>query len=260
MHASVRAAWHQFSEPFEGRVPHMYCDVLGLVTCGVGNLIDPIEAALVLPWRRADGTLASAAEVRMEWNNVKSQKEYLRKRHYKFAGQLTGLRLSDEDIDALVQRKLQSNDLVLARAFPGWDGWPADAQLGASSMAWAMGPGFPSTFKNFTRYANGGDWIAASVACKIATVAKRKRADGTIEEIPNPGTIPRNQANALCFRNAATVIEHALARDVLWWPRQACAEPETLPAPPIVVKPLPLEVDWDELRTARDATIKDGNG
>jgi hypothetical protein len=184
--------------------------------------------------------------------------------HWRYAAKLNDLRLSDEAIDELVLRVLERNEVQLRKAYPAWDSWPADAQLGALSMSWAVGSGFPRKFPNFTRYANADDWIAASVACKIATVIKIKDKDGNvIREIPNPGTKPRNMANELCFQNSATVVEHNLSRDVLWWPKEARREPATEPAPPDhratlpEVKPIPLEVDWDALRAARDAEVKD---
>jgi len=40
MHTSIRNYFIKFNEPIEGRVTHMYLDVKGLVTIGVGNLID----------------------------------------------------------------------------------------------------------------------------------------------------------------------------------------------------------------------------
>jgi hypothetical protein len=49
MQASVRAAWCDFNRSLEGWVSWMYLDVEGLVTTGMGNLIDPVEAAFPLP-------------------------------------------------------------------------------------------------------------------------------------------------------------------------------------------------------------------
>src|SRR5580704_1499007 len=55
MYSSVRDIFPNFSKQFEGRVGWMYLDVKGLVTIGVGNLIDPLPAAVGLPFvHRAD--------------------------------------------------------------------------------------------------------------------------------------------------------------------------------------------------------------
>ena len=46
MYDDVRAAFLSFTTRLEGRVPYMYLDIKGLVTIGVGNLIDPVDLAL----------------------------------------------------------------------------------------------------------------------------------------------------------------------------------------------------------------------
>ena len=45
MRASVKNQFRTFNAPLEGVVKYMYLDIKGLVTIGVGNLIDPINAA-----------------------------------------------------------------------------------------------------------------------------------------------------------------------------------------------------------------------
>jgi GH24 family phage-related lysozyme (muramidase) len=201
MREAVLAAWHRFSEPLEGRVEHMYLDVLGLVTCGVGNLIDSrthesagLALATALPWRRPDGTLASADEIEAQWRALRARRD-LSQRHYRFARDYLetrfryALTLTDEAIDELVARKLASNEVELRKRFPSWDSWPADAQLAVASMAWAMGPGFPAAFPTFTRLMNGGDFVTAG------TLAKTGRAPCDINSTGNPGVVPRNRLN-----------------------------------------------------------------
>lgn len=41
MYPSVTSFFRVFNEPLEGVVAYMYLDIKGLVTVGVGNLIDP---------------------------------------------------------------------------------------------------------------------------------------------------------------------------------------------------------------------------
>jgi hypothetical protein len=212
MHQAVINHWHEFSEPLEGRVPHMYLDIIGLVTCGVGNLIDasragsksPWSPALALPWTLEDGTRATREQVIGDWQRLKSQPA-LAKLHYKFAGKVTVCRLTDQAIDDLVLSKLREFERELVKHFPGWDGFPADAQLGICSMAWAVGPAFAIKFTNFARAVNAGDWLGAQASCKI-------------REQGNPGVVPRNARNRHCFENAARVVALDMPRDVLHWP------------------------------------------
>jgi hypothetical protein len=61
---AVLDIWNDFNRPLEGRVPFMYLDVKGLVTTGLGNLIDSTGDAEQLAWQHADGTPASTDEIR----------------------------------------------------------------------------------------------------------------------------------------------------------------------------------------------------
>src|SRR5690606_6058570 len=68
-----RDAMRALNSPLEGRVDCMYLDVKGLVTVGVGNLVDPVHLAERLPFRRPDGSLATREEIRAAWHTVKTQ-------------------------------------------------------------------------------------------------------------------------------------------------------------------------------------------
>ncbi len=213
---SVLDAWHPFSEPLEGRVGHMYLDILGLVSCGVGILIDPIELAVRLPWKKQDGSPATEHEISEAWQRLKSRQE-LARRHVSHAFAVTGLLLSDEDIDTVVAKKLAQNaEFVRERHFPELATFPADAQLAIMSMAWAMGPGFPGKFPHFTKAVLSGNWAGA-------------QADCTIREEGNPGVVPRNRANRICFANAEIGSRLGVSRQVLGWPN--VMKPPSAPPP-----------------------------
>lgn len=252
MKQSVIDMWHHFSEPLEGRVYHMYLDVKGLVTAGVGNLADPVGLALMMPWE-LDGKPASADQVRRDWTSLKAQQN-LAKLHYKYAAKVTKVRLTDDGIDSMVAKKLASNELYMRQTFfPDWDAWPADAQLGVCSMAWAMGPGFPSKFGNFTRAAKAQRWLEAMAACKI-------------REAGNPGIVPRNRANRLCFANAATVLASGLDPEQLYWPNEAPSftgpgelspDPHEAETDPAIVLPFSPDPNIEAVHEQRDADIAD---
>lgn len=50
MWSGVHKMWISFNQSLEGRLPYMYLDIRNLVTTGMGNLIDPRQAAESLPW------------------------------------------------------------------------------------------------------------------------------------------------------------------------------------------------------------------
>lgn len=188
MRQAVELEFPEFCERFEGRLPFMYLDVLGFVTTGVGNLIDPLRAAIYLPWMRADGTPAGPAQISQAWRTVKAQQQWKDMGGMAFAS-LTSIRLTEQAIDDLVHQKLMGIEANLKLRFPSWDEFPADAQMGIISMAWAMGEGFH--FPKFQAAAESMDWSTASEECKIS-------------ETGNPGVKPRNIANKALFLSAAS--------------------------------------------------------
>ena len=205
-HESVRDHFLTFTEAFEGRVPWMYLDTRGLVTTAVGNLIDSEEDACRLAWIRTDGRHATDAEVRAEWRRVKGMTE-LARRGAGAAADVTELRLTEADIDALVQCWFDANTRILRRTYTEWDSWPADAQLGCHSMLWS-GAFFPldSHWPRFNAAARARDWVAAAEQCHE-------------QEWNNRCAIARNAANHELFLNAAMVEAEGLAVTELCRPR-----------------------------------------
>ena len=90
MRQSVRDIWTEFNAPLEGRLHFMYLDIKGLVTTGMGNLIDatgspPLrpptdseraashELARQLAWQASDGSSASPDQIDAEWDQIKAR-------------------------------------------------------------------------------------------------------------------------------------------------------------------------------------------
>jgi len=198
---SVRAAFVPFTAPLEGVVPWMYLDVKGLVTVAIGNLIDPIQYALPLPFLHADGRIATRDQIAAEWLRVKHH-PLLAKYGHRAAEKVTTLRLDAMGIDLVVSRKLNQNADHLRRRFVEWEEWPACAQLATLSMAWACGPAF--RFPMLAAALNSQDWELAAQECHI-------------DETNNPGIVPRNVRNKMLYRNAARVRAFHLDPDALNW-------------------------------------------
>lgn len=216
MHRSVEEAFVPFSSKFEGVVPWMYQDIKGLVTVAIGNLIDPMVHALVLPFVRPDGSRATKEEIAAEWQAVKAH-PLLAKHGHIAARSVTRLRLTDEGIVEVVLQKLHQFESALCQRFPGFDDWPADAQLATLSMAWACGPGF--RFPTLAAALNDRDFDLAAKSCHM-------------NETGNPGLIPRNKANKIMYRNAAKVQAWKLDPESLSWPAELV---EIQPAEPAAV-------------------------
>ena len=140
MRDSTFAIFLAQTKPLEGRLPWMYPDDLGYVTTGLGNKIDPIDDALVLPWFHMNGGLAaSPGEIAAAWHKVKScGLGGLGGGHPRIAA-LTDLRLLEGDIDLLIKVECATNERALAAHFANWIDLPDKAQAATLMLAWACG-------------------------------------------------------------------------------------------------------------------------
>jgi GH24 family phage-related lysozyme (muramidase) len=191
MRACVAATFPKFTTSFEGRTTWLYLDVKGLVTCGTGNLVDPIESALALPWC-IDGDPTQPADVdtvAAQWHAVKDRQDMREAGGGAFA-KLTTIRLTEDAVDTLLQDRAHEMEYVLRQRFAGYDDLPADAQLGLLSMSWAMGPNFGAGYPLFCAAVNAGDYASAALQCQMNAVG-------------NPGLVPRNIADRKLFAAAA---------------------------------------------------------
>lgn len=185
----------------------MYLDVEGLVTTGVGDLIDSVPAAVELTWTvRATGQQATLEQIETEWHHVKGLQGMKGAGGKAFRG-MTSLDLTSESLAKLIEDKLVEAETCLRQSFPDYDSWPADAQLGVLSMAWALGPEFARWgWPHFRSAALAQDWTEAADQCRM-------------KEEGNPGVRPRNDADQILFRNAAWVASHGLPASGLYWPQ-----------------------------------------
>jgi GH24 family phage-related lysozyme (muramidase) len=208
VHDSVLNAYRAFTAQFEGITRFMYTDKKGYVTTGIGNLIEnlkthqPTPETFTLGWKRPDGSPASQQEILDAWNAVKAAWPKVQS---VAAQSLTTIRLDKEAIDRLVTSKLKQNEAYLRKKYPGYDAWPADAQLGILSMAWALGSGFD--FPKFTAAVNRPrpDFRAAAAASHIHD--------------PGNPIEGRNAANKQLFLNAASVLDAGHDIATLFYPR-----------------------------------------
>jgi len=193
---SVKAFFPVFSAHFEGRCRYMYPDIRGLVSGGIGALFDPISLCTYLPWLNSDNSPASNDDIVGEWNAMKqrgrlytatadSWKTYPGGGHF---GQFATLHLTDESIDDLLQSKADFFDRHLCTELPGYEQFPAEAQLALLSMLWALGTlsGYPLLRTALA----SADWPECS-------------RQAHIRDADNPGVRPRNAANAALFLLAA---------------------------------------------------------
>ncbi len=189
MHQEVRNRWMTWNTQFEGAVPFMYLDIKGLVTIGIGDLIDSVGQATQLLFYRQDGDLATEAEIAAEWHLVKSRQD-MRMRGGMAYGAITKLHLSATGVEDLVLGKLEEMEKHLAARFPEWSDWPWQAQMATLSMSWAAGPALHAP--HWEMACRTWDWALAA-------------AESHLDDSQNPGLRPRNAANKALFLEAAAL-------------------------------------------------------
>jgi len=192
----------------------MYLDTKGLVTVGIGNLIDPVSLARPLPFqfkavnkiKATAGRPATRAEIEAEWNFIKNHKDRAQfiSRGHRLCAPETDLELSEANRLQLFESKSAANERQLRGFFTDFDFWPADAQLGLTAMAWGLGAGFPARWPTFSAACRRKDFDAAAGDSRIKTW----RAE-------------RNDASLRLFGNAARVLANPDFYEVttLYYPR-----------------------------------------
>ena len=221
MWPSVRDLWEKFSTTFEGYLPYMYLDRLGLVTTGMGNLIDPLPMAQALPWKKADGTRATAAEIGANWQLVKARQDLKGHGGGAFKN-VQNLHLDDADIQALINSKLDQNDKALSARFPGYPSWPADAQMGTNSMSWAMGSHF-----NYPKFQQAVTKIVPDFKTAAIESYIPDNDEKDIAKPPKDASLrARNLANKQLFLNAQAALDNNIPHEILQWAEGAVATAE----------------------------------
>lgn len=217
MRASVRANAKPFMLTYEGLVPEMYVDVKGLVTAAIGNLGDPYSLLLNWGWRlRSPDRPATRDEIYAEWVAVKEGKLAW------YPGRPPRpLYLPADALDRLFYAKLDANEKILAARWPSWDRWPADAQLGAHSCAWAAGAAWRAPhFDIAAAMCTPGGFHVCAGDPGTNGDAPGARGEAWLNDEGNPGLRKRNLANQWLFQNAAVCLADGFDPEQLFWPTQ----------------------------------------
>jgi len=142
---------------FEGDTTFLYVDDRGFVTCGIGEKIPNVDAALTLPWFHKDTDVpASVDEIRVAFATVAAAPAGHRDSFY---AALSDLRLPAAFPGAHAQERLDSEFLPgLRRQFAGWDDYPVQVQAALIDMAYNLGIGGIGKFDELHKACAAGDW------------------------------------------------------------------------------------------------------
>ncbi len=160
----------------EGVVNHMYLDIVGLVTIGVGFMLpNPAAAQALRLVRRDTGKPATGEEKAAEWETVHAQRKAMRASTYK---KFTNLDMPDAEVDK--QLGVLIDDFVrnLHNRFPKFGKFPDPAQIGLLDMIYSLGPkGLFVGFPKFCSAVDAQDWKACARESRRRNVSDNRNAD-----------------------------------------------------------------------------------
>ena len=168
MHKSVKEGFPPHLRSFEGVIHHMYLDIRGRVTAGIGFLMDPFErygGNLDFVWKVGESS-ADYDAVREEFGNVKNmqwdEENWPKKRwqNAKNFEDFTNLRLTNRAIDEFLKRVVGWKETDVRGKFgTAYDNAPADAQVVLLQMSYAGG--LEKRAAALKEHVEKGDWWAA---------------------------------------------------------------------------------------------------
>ena len=150
---------------FEGRCSHFYLDGPGYVTIGIGCLIPNGNAALKLKMlHKSDNLVALPEEIRGEYKLIK---ECLPGKRTEFYGVFCKLYLSDSDINALFEVRLNQIIDFLRSQLPEYSKFPDNIKLVVLDMAYNLGvSGLMMKFPRFVQAVRTQNYVAAANECE----------------------------------------------------------------------------------------------
>lgn len=152
-----------FTAPFEGIVPHLYLDSGGLLTCGVGFLVEDERELRRLPW--SPNVQAAVADARAVKDTLHVEPGQLW--HARAASAyrpLCSARLSEASMHAIFADKV----LAFRRAIdPAWKltNWPEPVQLALVDMAYNLGVGGLNKYRRLQMAVFARQWHVAADEC-----------------------------------------------------------------------------------------------
>ncbi len=147
---------------FEGVVQHMYLDVEGNVTVGIGHLLKDVTEAEELPFHDRESGLGShSVHIENAFNLVLRNQDKAKDGAFAFK-EITHIDLDFNAIEFLFDKDVAGFKGLLksGNPFPDFMTYPAGAQLGMLDMAYTMGvAGFYRGFPVLTEALKSRNWL-----------------------------------------------------------------------------------------------------
>lgn len=148
---------------WEGTVPYMYLDSVGLVTIGIGFMLPNVYAASTLPFVNTDGSPSTQEEIAADFNRVKSlPQNKLPTAYHSFSSPL----LPDAEIVKLTASKINSFEVSLRRMYPDYGIYPDAVKIALIDMIYNLGAAkLQAQYPKFNAAVRAHDWQLAASQC-----------------------------------------------------------------------------------------------
>jgi GH24 family phage-related lysozyme (muramidase) len=149
----------------ENFVPHMYRDTNGNVTVGIGELLrTPDEAKLLTFTKRGTNIGASAQEIELDFNNVKTAAVSSKSKAPVYQ-QFTMLEFTEPRAEArALDRMKEFLGFLTKTYFPEFNTYPVLVKMGLLDLAYHAGAkGARKTYKDFAAAMDRRNWKQAGI-------------------------------------------------------------------------------------------------
>lgn len=150
----------------EGKVPHMYLDTVGIVTCGIGFALPDVKACVKLAWS------PSSAAAEADWRLVKAMTPGKPASFYRSS---TVAKLSEAAMREAVNRKLDE----MLRQLGEWhlERHPESVRIAVLDMAYNLGVGGVNKFARLRAALDVKDYVKAAAECKRKGISDARNAE-----------------------------------------------------------------------------------
>jgi GH24 family phage-related lysozyme (muramidase) len=147
---------------FEGSIPWMYLDSVGLVTVAVGLMLPNSTSASYLAFQNpATGQPSSQQEIFNDYDRVKSMSANHSADYYHLS---ISPMLAESEIDRLLSAKVNSFEVSLRRIYQDYDTYPDPIKIALIDMIYNLGPNkLQSQYIKFNAAIKSHDWKMAAM-------------------------------------------------------------------------------------------------
>lgn len=184
---NITQAWidHFTSPEIENNINHFYLDGEGIVTIGIGCVVDPQKPNEFAMYRKSDNALASIEEIDSEYTSIRQlPSDRLADVYAPFCA----LYMMPADVVNLFSERLTEILTVVEAQTGPLEAYPEIAQLGLADMALNLGPTkLRNKFTTFMADFIAKNWPGCAAECHRLPPVSESRNDWTKQQFLSLG-------------------------------------------------------------------------